>query len=207
MKNFLAVCLLVLVSSCSNTEESDYKFSTNSIVVYGNLHLVESNILSNEALNEQLPTVVATQRWLYDTVSEDIVLIEGFPCDSQFTLEHYKNYFKEKFGYEMKSGTLDTLKEYCPKYDVETRFILEGKKIIFGAEYDSLYNLVVEAVNKNPKFNLSQELIDVRSVAIAENAKAISMRYKKKVAVVVGDNHLQWFSDHGFTVYHPPALR
>lgn len=204
------VCMLILASllcACGDQSEQNYLVSKDSIVVYGNLHLVPENIMKKEDLVQFKQNIFETQQWIYDSLSEDIILLEGYPLDSEITMDYYKKLFQKINGFKLSAGMYDTLEDFSRKYDVQTRFIFEGKKTIFGSEDKELYETIVAGVEKNPELNLSTELIDLRSIAMEQNARYISALLGKKVAIIVGDNHLEWFEKNGYKVYHPPAIR
>lgn len=216
MKVSVLLFALTILVSCTNNTRPEASidnlyvsddFPTDSVVVYGNFHLVGPEVMSLEDLASFKEAIVSTQHWLYDTISEEIILLEGFPLDSQITLQHYKDFYRSNNNKELSESSIELLKETSPDYDVQIRFILEGKKKLFGSEDKELYDLISDAAIKNPALNMSKDLIDLRSISIAENAKDVSRFYNKRVAVIVGDNHLDWFEKQGFPVYHPPATR
>ena len=207
---FFWFLFLSFLFSCTNNKQtsSDYEFNTDSVVVYGNLHLVGSEIIPRDKLKLYMGDIVSTQQWLLKTISEDIILLEGFPLDSQITFNHYqKIYMMEKYKNGSRPGLLDTLKRLSYKYEAQTALILEGNKKLFGSEDKDLYNEISLMVDNQPELIYSKDLLDARSSAMADNAKEVSMFYKRKVAIIVGDNHLSWFSDRGYVVHHPPCMR
>jgi hypothetical protein len=100
------------------------------------------------------------------------------------------------------------VREFVKNYETGIRFILEGKKVVYGGENDSLAMLQTSALMADPQFALStefQKLNDARSEQIAKIAELVCVQNQKRVAIIIGCAHLEWFEKRGYNVKYPPT--
>jgi hypothetical protein len=166
---------------------------TQRITVYGDVHA-----LLNE--REVPKEVQQIQRWLCDTISEPIVIVEGIPFGDSVTIE--------SLAAEIKAEAPDITDEQIverltamndAKISYFTTFLLKGNKLLFGGENDSLYKAMMNVDDKDSPANLN-----ARSRAIFLNAVTIAQKYPtQKIAIVIGRRHLSWFSHNGIKTIDP----
>jgi hypothetical protein len=176
----------------------------DSIVVYGNVHLLPTNLVPLAEQTER-DDVVFAQAELYKNIPEEIILMEGLP----YTGERYQ---AEELYLEAGAVTdaeRERVDNYANLYDTGLRFIIEGKKHVYGAEDEELYQASMDSLEADINFAASAgfgQLNDLRSDKISQNAKNICRATKQKVAVIVGARHLSWFKNHGYQVQAVPSL-
>lgn len=196
---FLAVIFVLPKEMLNFCAEKDVR---DSITVYGNVHLLPANLVPLKEQTER-DDVVFAQAELYRNISEDVVLMEGLP----FTGERYQ---AEELYLEAGAATdagRARVDNYANLYDTGLRFIIEGKKQVYGAEDAELFQASMDSLETDINFAASDgfnKFNDSRSEKIAENAKSICRATKQKVAVIVGGRHLAWFSKYGYKVNDVP---
>ncbi len=203
MKLFIPLFFL-LAYSCTrsqNTTKTTSAFTKDSVIVYGNVHMVPADIVPPAILATIMDTVTAVQHILHSAVTEDIILVEGFALDSQITLNHYIEMAAAE-NLKITPENMEYIKRSSADYEVQTLFILEQQKIIFGAENKALYDSVYRVVQADPTTAWSKDMLDARSAAIERNACAVARTYGRRVAVILGYNHLAWFQEHGYPIYN-----
>jgi len=160
----------VFLFSC--TEER--KDSKDLITVYGDLHTNINGALSLESYPDHFYKAWAVQKWLVDTVSENIVMIEsevytGIPI----TMDDMLN-----SGLSQK-----TIDYYISNIlDARFRFVYDGKEV-YGSEDVRIFKRQTQLVSytgKNLYLYIDEfyRLNDLRNEYILENAKK-TMRNKK----------------------------
>lgn len=177
------------------------------ITVYGNTHLLPRDVQTSYD-NENLEDVIKTQKWLYGTISENLVLAEGIPYTGmRFTFDS----LLERTGYTNPPPSaleIQKLVQYYNNFEVSFRFIYENQKEVYGGENDSLSNLQRDIAKKYyssgtlPKSFF--QLNDERSKKYAEYAEAICRKNCQCIAIIVGELHLEWFQKNGYKVVYPP---
>ncbi|HZJ41025.1 MAG TPA: hypothetical protein VFD16_02040 [Candidatus Saccharimonadales bacterium] len=204
---FLLAALFVMACLCffyQKTLDSTGAVSVpDSITVYGNIHLPPTGLESLGDEDELAAQVIAVQQWLYQAIDEPIVLMEGVP----FKGTPYSRADLYRIGGAVYDFQKERINNYANLYDVGLRFILEGKKQVFGGEDSLLFQAVYDSLQANINFAQSpgfQELNNLRSAKIAENTEHIYAIYHRRVAIIVGQIHLAWFQDHGYLVKYPP---
>lgn len=173
-----------------------------NITVFGDIHLTVSD-KSRDA------EVKKTQNWLYEAVQEKIVVIEGITMFGPLTkdslvyglMKEYKN--KTNVFIDPKV-VLATFKEQSA-YDVKVRFILEGKKIVFGGEDNKVHQKIKSI---DPGLAMEPEILNLRSKIILTKAFKVCKKYpKSNIAIIIGRRHLEWFRDNGFAVVDVPGYK
>jgi hypothetical protein len=174
----------------------------DSIFVYGNVHLLPANLVPLAEQTER-DDVVFVQAELYNDISQEVVLMESLP----FTGERYQAEELYLEAGAITDAEKQRVDNYANLYDTGLRFIIEGKKFVYGAENAELFQASMDSLETDINFALSEgfsELNDLRSEKIAQNATTICRSTKQKVAVIVGTNHLPWFLSHGYQVKYSP---
>lgn len=202
---FLIIIAIMIFGACksnckTNVSASDYH---DSITVYGNEHLILATIVPLEEQAENKTRVEEVQKWLSQQISEDVVVVEGF----SFKREPYTTAMVYYLAGVTTPLHEKMAKEFADLYDASLAFIFQGRKQVYGGENDSLFALIVDSVQADVSFVLSPEfkkLNDARSEAIAKNAELISAQNRKRVAVILGKEHLDWFETHGYNVKYAP---
>lgn len=209
MNNYILIFLSIFLSACYQNEQKIQQeqvlVSCNCkdlITVYANTHLLPRDVQSSYA-NEDKEEVVKTQRWLYETISENLVLAEGIPYSGRrFNLDSLLN----RTGYPKTE--IEKLTSYAQNYEVSFRYIIEGQKEVYGMENDSLSNLQRDIAKKYYSSGTLPEtfyqLNDERSKVSADYAQKICVLHCQPVAIIVGELHLEWFRKNGYKVAYPP---
>lgn len=197
--------MLLCFCSCKN-EMKEIKIPENnpSITVYGNLHLVDEMLTDTIARNKYINMIMRTQDWLHESISENIILVEGFAFDKQVTKEYYMRHVEKETGVYPSEEYISQLLDFSKRIDIETYYILKEEKIVFGSENKERYDYVVKLTDEDINLRYSKELLDLRSEPMAFAAKTLLEINNEDVALIVGVNHLQWFKDNGYEVRYPP---
>lgn len=197
---FAMAYLLFFVQKASQVQSLTNVF--DSITVYGNVHLLPLDLVPLE-LQEDKARVQKTQKWLYQEIKEDVVLVEGASfLSGRQTSENIYGPMGEVNDLQKRATEY-----FAVQFDTGIRFIFENQKEVYGCENDSLYHLAYDSAKADPYFVRSPEfdkLNDLRNEKIAKNARFICAQTHKRIAIIIGQRHLTWFQDHGYRVKYPP---
>lgn len=174
------------------------KMCNCNITIYGDIHLAKKNDSAT------LEKIYETQQWLYRNVEENIVMVEGIsqfgPITTDTLVTGILSEVFSRFGLIItKDEALKLLKDES-KFDIRSLLVLEGKKIIFGGENDSLIRIFI----KNPYLAGLPKNLDLRSEAILKNTfKVCKIFSNSDIAIIIGRRHLKWFEDRGYKIIDP----
>jgi hypothetical protein len=208
-KNHFIISGIILIVVYFSCLPSSNKIIANcncldSITVYGNQHLVQSNVLSPELQEQGKKSITKVQKWQYQQISENFVILEGMSIRNNPYTSDEVYVLSGVTTVEQKA----LVREFVKNYETGIRFILEGKKVVYGGENDSLAMLQTSALMADPQFALStefQKLNDARSEQIAKIAELVCVQNQKRVAIIIGCAHLEWFEKRGYNVKYPPT--
>jgi hypothetical protein len=204
MKQLLVILSIATLLSCNSDSSSESPCKhCDSITVYGDIHMNQEDLESYKN-----PMVFKTQKWLYNSVNEDVVIAEGIPFSGRpYTMDSM--YAPYGIIDSIQKAFIDNL--MVNNLGTSMRFLFEGKKTVYGGEDDYLSNInSYKLYEKDPQnmedLNEIIRLSDLRSKSIAKSAETIYEATGKKVAIIIGLSHLKWFEQNGYKVKYPPEF-
>lgn len=166
------------------------------ITVYGNVHIAVGVKHSEQLLDR----IERFQDSIYENLTEEIIVLEGLAFSfNPVTKDTFINKLMNKNGLTAANYMVryKKTKDYMlkdAKYMIHFRYAFEGNKLMFGSEDWDLFKKV--STSRNP---ISKDNLDMRSKKILENTLLISKMYPgKKIAIIIGRRHLDWFKEQGF---------
>jgi len=172
------------------------------ITVYGDIH---ATVIDNSREDE----IKNTQKWLYSAVKEKIVVVEGLTIFGPLTKDSLvfglMSELKKRKNISISySDAFLSLKEQSSS-DTKIRFILEGKKIVFGGEDAAIHRRILAL---DPVIATYPEILDIRSEMIYNYALRACKKYpNSNIAIIIGRKHLSWFKKIGVKTIDVPGYK